>query len=390
MSDPLETRVALVGAGPVGLEVAARLAQRGIECLHFERGEIADTIAWFPPGMRFLSPSVLLSIGDAPLETADRAPTREEYLAYLRSVPRRLGLDVRTGHDVVDVKPASGGFALRVRGPDGELDVRSRQVVLAIGELAFPRLLGIPGEDLPHVSHYFEGTDGLAGLRVVIVGGGMSALEAAEACAEAGAKVLLSYRGADFRRYGGPRRRDHRRGTARRQEAIRELSRQGRLELCFSTTPTAIEPDVVRLRREDDHDASIAADRVYLLTGHEPDLSLLAAAGGNPERPVADWRTLESDVPGLYLAGTVTSRSYAKRRFIHDARDHSRRIVAHLLGEPAPPLARPYWRRPRRRRGPVAHWSRRIRKRLRRGLVRTRRAIRRGARVLKARLRGHR
>lgn len=371
--------VAIVGAGPMGLQLACLLARRGVGHVVLERGNVGASIEGFPPGMRFLPSNPGLEIDDVPLESAGARATREEYLAYLREVVRVRNLDVRTGHEVVDVQPEpDAGFRLRVRQPDGELELRADRVVLALGEFARPTRLGVPGEDLPHVSHYFRGTEGLAGKRVLIVGGGNSATEAAVALVEAGGQVLLCLRRDRF----GPGAEATRR-TSRRVQA---LAAAGHLDLRFWTQVTRIEQTCVHLSNATGADEVVPADCVLLLTGYEPDLSLVAQAGGSRVDAVPDAMTLETQVPGLYLAGTAATRSRGGRSFIKHTRKHAVRIVAHIHGEAVPKRYQPPPPRGTQRRR--AHWMRRLENRRRRWAKSLRRRVRRAFRDLRTRVRG--
>src|SRR4051794_35638492 len=188
------TRVVIVGAGPIGLELAVALKQEKIDYLQLDQSAIGATIAWYPLQMQFHSSAERLAISGVAIQTADeQKPTREEYLAYLRAVVQQFDLKIRAYERVESIRRTGEGF--EVRTPHAL--VRSENVVIAVGSMHRPRLLGIPGEELPHVAHYFEEAHRYFGQQLVIIGGKNSAIEAAIRCQRAGAHVTLVYRRAD-------------------------------------------------------------------------------------------------------------------------------------------------------------------------------------------------
>ncbi len=192
--------VAIIGAGPIGLELAVALKQAGIDYVQLDAGQIGSTIQWYPPLMLFHSSSDRLALAGLPIQTANQQKvTREEFLAYLRAFVQHFGLTVRTYERVENVRRLpEGGFLLETRAVDGEHGYRADSIVLAIGAMHAPRLLNVPGEDLPHVSHYLGDPHKYFGKRLLIVGGRNSAVEAAVRCQRAGAGVTISYRQDDF------------------------------------------------------------------------------------------------------------------------------------------------------------------------------------------------
>jgi thioredoxin reductase (NADPH) len=185
-----ETDVALVGAGPIGIELGVALTRAGIEHIHLEAGQIGATIAWWAPGTRYFSSPERIAISGVPIPspTQDKA-TREDYLAYLRAVVQQFDLSIRTNTRVERVRRLDERFELQlahsgagVGGPaemlraEGEPReateiLRAKRLVLAIGDMHRPQMLNIPGEDLPHVSHYLAEPHTYFGKRVLIVGG---------------------------------------------------------------------------------------------------------------------------------------------------------------------------------------------------------------------------
>jgi thioredoxin reductase (NADPH) len=316
------TRVAIVGAGPIGLELAVALKQEGIDYLQFDASSIGATIGWYPQQMLFHSNAERLAIAGVAIQTTDQQkPTREEYLAYLRAVVLQFGLQIRSYERVASVTPLSGGGFDVVTSRSR---VRAENVVIAIGSMHRPRLLGIPGESLPHVSHYFREPHPYFGQRLVVIGGKNSAVEAAIRCQRAGADVTLAYRRADF----DP-------GIVKfwLLPEIRSMMRDDRVRVLFSHTPVEIHERSVVFETSEGV-AEVAADFVLSLTGYEQDTSLLESAGvefhGEARAPHYDETTMETNVPGLFIAGTAIQGSPVGRVrvIVENCHVHVPRIVA--------------------------------------------------------------
>jgi thioredoxin reductase (NADPH) len=358
--------VAIVGAGPIGLEMAAALKRRGISYLHFDARQIGYTISWFAPQTRFFSSNERIAIAGVPLETPDQSKsTREQYLAYLRSVVRLFDLQVRTYEPVIGIERSGGEFCLATNPAGGRKQIRARRLILATGGTDKPRRLGIEGEELPHVSHYFQDPHLYFNRRLLIVGGKNSAVEASLRCHYAGAKVAISYRRGEL---------DARSIKYWLMPEISSLIKEGKIEGHFGTTLTRIGDGEVELvggnvkcedvKREKMGEsgstlhsgtlppsrASVAADFVLLLTGYVADVSLLRMAGvelvGECQSPRYDPRTMETNVAGLYVAGTATGGTQEKYSlFIENCHVHVERILAAITGD-APPEAPPPLERP--------------------------------------------
>jgi thioredoxin reductase (NADPH) len=193
-------QVAIIGAGPIGIELAVALKQAGVDYVQIDASQIGSTIEWYPIQMLFHSSSDRLALAGVPIQVPNQQKiSREEYLAYMRALVMQFGLEVRTYERVERAHRTGSTFELRTRLiTGGERTYRVENVVLAIGAFHAPRLLGIPGEDMPHVSHYFRDPHMYFGKRLLIIGGRNSAVEAAVRCQRAGATVTLSYRREDF------------------------------------------------------------------------------------------------------------------------------------------------------------------------------------------------
>src|ERR1051326_463294 len=316
------TRVVIVGAGPIGLELAVAFKQEGIDYLQFDQASIGATVAWYPLQMQFHSNAERLAISGVAIQTADQQkPTREEYLAYLRAVVLQYDLQIRSYERVESIQRIDDGFEVRTSSDT----IRCDNVVIAIGSMHRPRLLGIPGEELPHVAHYFREPHVYFGQRLVVIGGKNSAIEAAIRCQRAGAHVTLAYRRAEF---------DPAHVKFWLLPEIRSMVRDNRVRVMMSMTPVEIkEKSIVLQSTEDGSLTEAGADFVLMLTGYEQDTSLLEGAGvefsGDARVPHYDEETMETNVPGLFLAGTAIQGSPVGRVrvIVENCHVHVPRIV---------------------------------------------------------------
>jgi thioredoxin reductase (NADPH) len=347
------TDVAIVGAGPIGLEVAIGLKKAAIPFLHFDAGQVGSTIQWWAPGTRFFSSPERLGIAGLPVVTANQEKaTREEYLAYLRQVVQHFALAVRTFERITAIEPRGDdkGFLISTRTVAGEHRFGASRVILAIGDMHRPRMLNVAGEDLPHVSHYLGDPHEFFGRRVLIVGGRNSAVEGAIRLYRAGAHVTISHRRAEF---------DAERIKYWLLPEIRHLIKTGaithypltiprEITLAHCTLgPSAGAPAGVGIGEPFDVDA----DCILALTGYEMDTSLLESAGvelvGEGRMPQHNPRTMETNIPGLYVAGTASAGTQHRFKvFIENSHIHAAKIVAALTGrggsdERAPEYALP-------------------------------------------------
>jgi thioredoxin reductase (NADPH) len=301
MTLPIRTDVLIVGAGPIGLACAISARRRGLDPLVIDAGVIVNSIADYPVGMSFFTTAERLEIGGHPLTSLHHRPTREEALAYYRGVVRAEALDVRTGVRFRGAGRDGDALVAELDTRAGPATVRASRIVLATGYFDHPNLLDVPGESLPHVRHYFEEPHRTAGQRVVIVGGKNSAIESALLAFRAGAQVTLVHRSADFK----PTVKYWLRPDFDNRVAAGEIS------VRMQSTVNAITSEVVTITGASGDAESLPADRVYLLTGFHPDFALLRALGIelDPEtgRATTNPDTLESNVPGLHLAGSVAS-----------------------------------------------------------------------------------
>jgi thioredoxin reductase (NADPH) len=328
-----QTDVIVIGAGPVGIELAVALKQAGIDYMQFEAGQIGHTISWWPRNTRFFSSPERISIAGVPLQTIDQEhATGEQYLAYLRSVTMQFGLKINAYEPVERIERWKDGFRVHTCHRLGNRAFTCRRVVLATGGLSAPNRLNIPGEDLPHVTHYFDDPHRYFQQRVLVVGGRNSALETALRCWRAGADVTLSYRHPDFAR-----------GSVKSflLDDIDTRVRMGQILFLPATIPVEISPENVTLAPTQNGQSSggericVPADFVILNTGYIADMRLFEMVGvqvTGPERaPVFNAETLETNVPGVFVAGTAAGGTQKKfTLFIETSHQDIPKIVAAL------------------------------------------------------------
>jgi len=330
------TQVAIIGGGPIGLELAAALQEMNVDYTLFEAQQIGHTISTWPRHTHFYSTSERIAIAGVPIPFADHAHiTGEHYLAYLRTVVQQFQLNIRAYEPVVAVNSITNGFEITTENRTGEHHHRVQQVVLAIGDMASPNTLGIPGEDLPHVTHQLDDHHYAFRQRLLVVGGGNSALEFAARCWRAGARVTLSYRRARF---------DPLFVKSALLEDFRTLTREDNIRFLPRTVPVEIGLRYVTLAptREghpiEGQSTRQRADFVLLCTGYRADQSLLVEAGVALDEltgvPDFDDETMETNVPGVYVAGTAANGNRARHKlFIETTHHHVTRIVGHITGK---------------------------------------------------------
>lgn len=312
--------VLVAGAGPIGLACAISAKRRGLEPLVIDAGAIVESIVRYPVGMGFFTTPDKMEIGGHPLVCAGAKPTREEALKYFRGVARTEGLAVRTYARLTHVESRDGHLSCRIATRLGEETIDCTKLVLATGYFGHANQLGIPGEDLPHVSHYFDEAHKSAGLDVVVVGGGNSAVEAALDLYRAGARVTIVCRAPTLKptiKYW-------------MQPDIANRIEAGEIAARLGAVVTEIEPASLVIRRPGGADERLPADRVFALVGFRPDFDLFRRIGItlHPEtaRPTLDPATLETNVRGVHMAGSITAGRATSEVFIENGRFDGEKI----------------------------------------------------------------
>jgi len=310
----------IVGAGPIGLACAVSAKRAGIDPLVVDAGGITHSIVRYPIAMTFFTTPDKLEIGGHPLVCGGQKPTREEALKYYRGVVRAEGIRVHTYARMVGTRRDRDGLVAQLDGPRGPEEVRCNRLLLATGYFDQPNPLGVEGEDLPHVSHYFDEGHRSYDLDVVVIGGKNSAVEAALELFRAGARVTLVYR-----RPALPQ-------TVKywMRPDIENRIAAGEIGARFGATVEAIEPREVVIRDGNGLEERLPADRVYALTGYHPDFELFRRIGialeAGTERPTLDPVTQETNVSGVYMAGSITSGRATSEVFIENGRFDGEKI----------------------------------------------------------------
>ena len=313
--------VIIVGAGPSGLATAIAAKRQGLDFVLVEKGVLVNSIFNFPMHMVFFTTPELLEIGGLPLVTPYDKPTRLEALRYYRRVVGTYDLQVSFHESVVAIeRQPDGVFAVTTSQRGVTRDRQARAVVLAIGYYDLPNYLGIPGEDLPHVSHYYTDAHPYYRQRVVVVGGKNSAAEAALELFRAGAHVTLVHRHAtlgDSIKYWV-------------RPDIENRIKEGSVAARFESRVVEISPTMVRIERHGVTE-ELPAEGVFLLTGYHPDVDLMRRAGieCHPETlaPTLNAETFESNVPNLFIAGGAVAGKHTGNIFIENGRFHGEQII---------------------------------------------------------------
>lgn len=316
--------VLIVGAGPCGLAAAIACKRAGLEPLIIEKGSLVHSIYHYPTYMIFHSTPDLLEIGGIPFATAHEKPTRQEALNYYRLVASREGLRVNSYEKVTSAEQIKGGFRVttsdRFSSPH---QYETKNLVIATGYFDNPNRLHVPGEDLPKVSSFYKEAHPFAGLRVAIVGGNNSAVDAAMELERAGAEVTVICRRQELSD----------KVKAWTRPVFESLIKKGRIRMLFGSNVEAIEERTIRVRTGEEIIA-LENDHVFSLIGYRPDRSFLHSLGvkTDPDSgiPHHDPDTMETNVPGLYIAGVIAAGHHANAIFIENGRFHGDGIARHI------------------------------------------------------------
>lgn len=309
-----------LGAGPTGLACAIEAVRAGMKPLVIDKGCLCNSIYHYPVNMYFFTTPELLEIGDLPLVCTGEKPTRNEALKYYRKAAEHYQLELRLYETVLGVEGANGNFSVVTRNEAGEERYRARKIAIATGYYDLPNQLGVPGEDLPHVSHYYTEPHALWNQDVVVVGGRNSAAEAALDLYRSGARVTLVHRDAQL----GPTIKYWVRPD------IENRIKAGQVQAMFLTEVREITRDHVVVGT-DGVEKSLPARQVFLLTGYHPDFQFIESLGVKLDpasrKPAMDPNTLESNVPGIHLAGVVIGGRHTSEIFIENGRFHGKQII---------------------------------------------------------------
>ena len=322
--------VIIIGAGPAGLAAAIAATKANLSYVVIEKGALVNSLLHYPAEMVFFTTPELMEIGGLPFTSPNDKPSRMEALRYYRRVTDTYKIDVIFDERVMAVQrreqvpDANGSFLVETKSVHGaRRSFHGRAVVMATGAYDYPNLIGVPGEDMPHVSHYFTSPHPYYRKRVVIVGGKNSAAEAALELYRAGAHVTIVHRGSAL-------------GESIKywvKPDIDNRIREGSIAARFDTSLVEIRPTTVVVEQAGTRE-EIPADAVFLLTGYISDNSLLRAAGVelNPETcgPHHNPETFETNVPGLYVIGAMVAGKASGRIFIENGRFHGEVAIGQI------------------------------------------------------------
>lgn len=317
--------VLVIGAGPTGMACAIEAQRAGLRAVMVEKGCLVNSLYHYPANMTFFTTSELLEIGDIPFPSVHSKPTRMEALEYYRKVAMHYQLDVRQYQRVERVEGSDGEFRVHVIDEhERKQFYEARKLIVATGYYDLPNYMNIPGEDLAKVLHYYREPHPYYDHDVLVIGGKNSAAIAALELWRHGARVTLVHRGPGM----------HKNVKYWILPDIENRIKNGEVTAYFNTTVLEIKERTVVLRTPEG-EREIDNDFVFALTGYHPDFDLLRSLGiecaGEQNRPVCDTTTLESNVPGIYLAGVIVAGSRTSEIFIENGRFHGRQIAADLV-----------------------------------------------------------
>lgn len=316
-----------IGAGPTGLATAIEARRAALRPLVIDKGCLCNSIFHYPVNMVFFTTPELLEIGGLPLVSPAEKPTRVEALKYYRKAAEHYELELRLFELVVRVEGRDGDFTVVTQTEEGrEERYHGKKIAIATGYYDLPNQLNVPGESLPHVSHYYTEPFEFWNQDVVVIGGRNSAAEAALDLYRNGARVTLVHRDAQL----GP--------TIKYwvKPDIENRIKAGQVQAVFQTHVKEIGKDYVAVSNGGS-EKRLPARHVFAMTGYHPDFTFIESLGVrlDPEtrKPAMNLTTHESNVPGIYLAGVVIGGRHTSEIFIENGRFHGAQIIKALAGK---------------------------------------------------------
>jgi thioredoxin reductase (NADPH) len=313
-----------IGAGPTGLACAIEATRVGLTALVIDKGALCNSLLHYPVNMVFFTTPELLEIGDLPLVCAAEKPTRLESLKYYRKTAEHFALEVRLYEQVTKLDGSDGNFVVSTVTENGTNGTyRGAKIAVATGYYDLPNELGVPGENLPHVSHYYTEPHPYWNQDVVVVGGKNSAAEAALDLWRNGARVTMVHRdaqlGATIKYWVKP--------------DIENRVKAGQIPMHFKSMVKEITNDAVIIESPEGN-KRLPAKQVFLLTGYHPDFAFIESLGVRldpvTKKPAMNPETHESNIPGVYLAGVVIGGKHTSEIFIENGRFHGKQIALAL------------------------------------------------------------
>jgi thioredoxin reductase (NADPH) len=328
MTEKTSYDVLVIGAGPTGLACGIAAKRAGLKVVLVDKGCLTNSLFHYPAHMTFFTTPELLEIGDMPFSSPNQKPTRSEALEYYRKVAEHYQMDVRQ-YETVD----------RVTGQDGDFSVwttdrfgrtichQARKLIVSTGYYDLPNYLNIPGEGLPKLKHYYDEPHPYFAQDVLVIGGKNSAAIAALDLWRHGARVTLVHRGAEL----------HRHIKYWIKPDIENRIKNGEIQAFFSSEVIEVAEDTVRLHTPDG-EKTLRNQFVFALTGYHPDFRFIESLGvqldtSNARCPVCNRETLESNVPGIYLAGVIVAGERTNEIFIENGRFHGNLIAKDLAAK---------------------------------------------------------
>jgi thioredoxin reductase (NADPH) len=314
--------VIVIGAGPSGLASAIEAKKYGLSYLVLEKGGITNSILHFPTQMIFFTTPELLEIGGIPLVSEREKPTRNEALKYYRKVTAAFQLRVHQYEEVLNIQRIESA-TFRVQTANAAYEARN--IVLSIGYYDNPNFMGIPGEDLPHVSHYYTEAHPFYDRDVVVIGGKNSAVETALDLFRGGARVSLVHRGTEL----GHTVKYWIRPDIENRFKKREITPY------LSSRVIEITGDHVKIAQNGGRH-EIPAQHVFALTGYHPTTKFFDQLGvrydADTLRPEYNPQTFQTNVPDVYLAGSVVGGRINGEVFIENGRFHGEVLMKVIAG----------------------------------------------------------
>ncbi|WP_050615453.1 YpdA family putative bacillithiol disulfide reductase [Bacillus testis] len=314
----------IIGGGPCGLAAAIALQEIGLQPVVIEKGNVVNSIYHYPTHQTFFSSSDRLEIGDVAFITENRKPVRNQALSYYREVVKRKQINVHAFEKVLKAtKEADGSFVVE----SDKNTYITPYVVVATGYYDQPNMLNVPGEELPHVFHYFKEAHPFFDCDVTVIGGKNSSVDAALELVKAGARVTVLYRGSAYSPSVKPWILPE----------FESLVRNGTIKMEFNATIDSITENDVHYQIGGGAIQKVKADYVFAMIGYHPDQSFLKQMGVEVDqesgRPVFDSETMESNVKGLFIAGVIAAGNNANEIFIENGRFHGPQIAAYIQSQ---------------------------------------------------------
>lgn len=313
--------VLIIGAGPIGMACGINAKAAGLSYVIVEKGALVNSLYNYPVFMTFFSTSQKLEIGGVPFVSINPKPNRNEAVEYYRRVAEKFELNINLFEQVNAVqKEADGSFEVST----SKRQYKVKNVIISTGFYDVPLLMNIPGEQLPKVAHYYKDPHLYAFQDVVVVGANNSGIDAALETYRKGANVTLVIRGPEIGSYVKYWVRPD----------IENRIKEGEIKAFFNAEVTEIQEDSVTIKTETET-FTLKNDFVIAMTGYQPDFGMLKKLGvtlgdENANRPVYDPETMETSLPGLYLAGVVCGGMDTHKWFIENSRVHADQIFKHI------------------------------------------------------------